>query len=232
MRDKTAKLKKTTKDRKIIMTIAAAAVLTLLFGVLLVQFLAPRRTTVYVFKSSYNAGTALSEEMISPMQVDSKIVIAGNRYDAGNQYVTAAEMNKILKKGDSLRVEVSKGMTLTTSMLTTAGGTSVEANMNKSSIAVTVPVTNTTGVTKEIKPGTYVNVYASTEVGTSLLYEKMRVLEVYRSNGDLNGVSLETNQEQSMKLIYSAKYGEIHLGIVDGSGYQFNEGQNVYKPGN
>ena len=232
MKDKTMQLKKTTQHRKILMTIAAAAILPLLFGILLVQFLVPQRTTVYVFKSGYNAGTALKENMVSPMQVDSKIIVAGNRYDAGNQYVTAAEMRKILKKGDSLRVEVSKGMTLTTSMLTAAGGTSVEANMKKSSIAVTVPVTNITGVTKEIRPGTYVNVYVSTEIGTSLLYEKMRVLEVYKSNGDLTGVSLETNQEQSMKLIYSGKYGEIHLGIIDSSGYQFNEGENIYKPGN
>lgn len=230
MSEKKIRVKK--KDNKIVMTMVIAGILTILLCFGLFQFLMPQRTTVYVFKQSYNAGTALKEEMLSPMQVDSKIVLAGNRYDAGNQYVTPDQYQKILKKGDSLRVEVSKGMTLTTSMLTTAGGTSVEANMKKSSIAVTVPVTNTTGVTKEIKPGTYVNVYVSTEIGTSLLYEKMRVLEVYRSNGDLNGVSLETNQEQSMKLIYSAKYGEIHLGIVDGSGYQFNEGENVYRPGN
>ena len=117
-------------------------------------------------------------------------------------------------------------MPLSLAILSVAGGSNVEMSMDPSKIAVTVPVTNVTGVTNDLKNGTRVNVYATggDTAGTTLLFQNMRVLSVQKdNNGALFSATLEVTADESLKLIYAANYSTLHFGLVDSSGYEFTE---------
>ena len=109
------------------------------------------------------------------------------------------------------------------SFLSVTGGNAIEMSMKSSAIAVTVNVDNISGVTDELGAESRVNVYVSYRAsGTTLLLENMRVLEVYKNNdGSLNSATLEVNNDQALKLIEAQNNGSLHLGLVNGSGYQY-----------
>lgn len=217
---------------KIIKTLAACAIgLSVLLCVLIYQFMAPARDTIYVFNDSYSLGTQVTEDMLSPIQVDATITLAGKKSDVSSAFITPNDYASVIKSGDSLRMDVNKGMPLTTSMLSTTGGSSVEMNMQSDAIAVTIPVDQFSGVTNDLKEGARVNIYASTDSETELIQQNKRILEVYYQDGVIVGVSVEENVSESMELIYAATYGKIYLGLVDGTGYQAVEGEGlVYNP--
>ena len=212
-----------TKNKKILITIVIALIAAILAGISIYFFMSPKRNTVYVFKNSYEAGLSVSSEMLVPIQADSKIIIAGQKNSTNTRFITQAELSEILKTGDTLRVDVTEGMPLMASMLSITGGNSIEMAMSPSGIAVTVPVNDITGVTSELAPGAHVNIYATgVSGGTYLLYENMRILQVFKDKtGELSGVALEVNNEQALTLIGVTKTASIHLGLVNGSGYQY-----------
>lgn len=215
-----------SKNRKIIFILIAAMLTAIIGGVSMYFFLMPQKTTVYVFNDNYEAGEPLTEEMLVPIQADSKIVVAGKQANTSSSFVTGKDIETVLNAGDSLRMDVSKGMPLSLSILSVAGGSNVEMSMDPSKIAVTVPVTNVTGVTNDLKNGTRVNVYATggDTSGTTLLFQNMRVLSVQKdNNGALFSATLEVTADESLKLIYAANYSTLHFGLVDSSGYEFTE---------
>lgn len=212
------------KKNKIIAAFAIVAiVLTILTCYLIYHYLSPNRGTIYVFKSNYPAGTQLTKDMLAPVQVDSTITVAGGRGKIEDQFVTPSQYQQYTTSGDSLRMDVAAGMPLTPSMLSQIGGSSVEMNMQPSSVAVTISVDAITGVTNELKPGSRVNIYTAMDSGIRLILQNMRILATYYSGDSLYGVSVETTKEESMQLIYAASYGSIYLGLVDMNGYQAEE---------
>lgn len=217
---------------KIISIIGACAVIfSILACYLIYQYMSPARSTVYVFNSAYSAGKQVTSDMLNPVQVDSTIVISGKTTNIGNQFVTPEQYASIIQSGDSLRMDVSEGMPLTTSMLSISGGSTVEMNMKSDAIAVTVPVDSFSGITNDLKAGAKVNVYSSTDSKTTLIQQNKRILEVFYDGSNISGVSIEQDIDESMELIYAATYGQIYLGLVDGTGYQSREGDDpVYDP--
>ena len=122
-------------------------------------------------------------------------------------------------------------MPLTTSMLSVSGGSTVEMNMKSDAIAVTVPVNENTGITNDLKEGSHVNIYANLDSKISLIQQNKRILEVFKSDGIITGVSVEENINESMELIYAVTNGSIYLGLVDATGYQSTEGADpTYSP--
>lgn len=214
------------KNRKIIIVLVVALVMAILAGAAIVSYLTPKRTTIYVFKSAYPIGTQITSDMLIPVQVDSSIVIAGREADANERLVTSGDIRALLESGDSLKVSVGEGTPLMKSLLSISGGNSIMMSMKPSSVAVTVAVDNTTGVTQELYSGASVNVYVTSySGGTFLLFEDMRVLDINRkTNGELTSVTLEVTNEQAVKLINSTKNGSIHLGLINPTGYQFEAG--------
>lgn len=200
-----------------------SVVLTILVSYMIYRYMSPSRQTIYVFNGAYSAGDQVTASMLTPIQVDSTITISGRKADVSEQFITPAEYNEIVKSGDSLRMDVGEGMPLTMSMLSVIGGSSIEMNMKPSSIAVTVSVDNVTGISSELKEGSRVNIYSTTNAGVSLILQNMRILTVNKPGGDLESVTVETNLEQSLQLIYYSTYGHIYLGLIDGSGYQAEE---------
>lgn len=213
------------KNKKVMVTIIVAVVAIILATICIFTFLSPQRTTVYVFKDAYPAGTQIKADMFLPMQVDSQIVIAGAKGEMNKRFITSAEFEEVIKTGDSLKMDVGEGAPFMLSFLTTAGGNAIEIAMNPSAVAVTVDVDGVTGVTDDLMAESRVNVYVAYRAsGTSLLLENMRVLSVNKSEaGSLISATIETNNDQALKLIEAQKNGAIHLGLVNGSGYQYTE---------
>lgn len=214
------------KNKKIIMILLTALVIAVIGGIALYMYLVPQKTTVYVFNDNYQAGTALTEKMLTPVQADSKIVVAGKNSNTSSRFVTGADIKAVLNSGDSLRMDVAEGMPLNLSILSVTGGSSVEMNMDPAKIAVTVPVTSITGVTKDLKEGSRVNIYTTggDANGTTLLFQNMRVLSVEKdSNGELSSATIEVSTDESLKLVYAANTSSIYFGLVDSSGYEYTE---------
>lgn len=223
------------KNRKILFIFVAAALVAVMGGVGLYQYLLPQKTTIYVFRGAYKAGEVLTEDMLVPLQCDAHIVVAGKGEDTSSRFVTGKDIAAVLNTGDSLRMDVSEGMPLTLSLLSVNGGSPVEMHMDPSKIAVSVPVTDVTGVTNDLREGSRVNVYAAgvDSVGTSLLFQNMRILAVaHDSSGALTSATIEVDARESLELIYAATYSSVYLGLVDGSGYEYTEEQTPgYAPG-
>lgn len=213
-----------SKNKIISIFIGCAVLFSALACYLIYSYMSPSRGTVYVFNDNYEAGEQINADMLSPLQVDSSIIMAGRTADVSAQFVTPEIYSDIVRSGDSLRIDVGKGMPLTTSMLSVSGGSSVEMNMTSNAVAVTVEVDSYTGVTNDLKEGSRVNVYAMLDSRVTLIQQNKRVLEVYRNGASIIGVSLEENIYESMELIYAANNGSIYLGLVDATGYQAAEG--------
>lgn len=224
------------KNRKIILILVLAFIVAVIGGVALYFYLTPQKTTVYTFKENYSAGTAITQDMLTPVQADANIYYGGAKSDISSYYVTGDNISEVLKSGDSLRTDVVKGMPFTISLLTAGGGSKVEMQMDPTKIAITVPITNITGVTNELKSGSRVNVYVTGEGGgdsevysTKLIFQNMRVLSVsYAQGNTLESATLECNIEQSMELVYYASTYSIYLGLIDGTGYQATSVSNPF----
>lgn len=215
-----------SKNQKIICVFIAFIICSVLSGYFIFQYLSPQRTTIYVFNNDYEAGTQITEGMLTPMQVDSNIVLNGLKSDVSLRFVTNANYQEIIYSGDSLRMDVGEGSPLMESMLSISGGSSVEMNMKTTAVGVTIGVNNITGITNELKSGSRVNIYMSIDGMTTLILENMRVLNVAHNNGTIVSVTIECDIEESLLLINANTYGTLHLGIVDNTGYQYSEEKN------
>lgn len=215
-------MKGTTRNKKILIVILAALLFCAIatFGVY--QILTPQRTTIYVFNDNYAAGTLVTEKMLTSVEVDSNIVVSGNRLSTGDYYVTSANYKSVLTSAGVLRNDVYAGNALMSTMLTTTGGNRIEMTMKKNAVAVTIGANFITGITNELSAGSRVNVYANYNDSTTLLLESVRVLSVGRESGVINSLTLEVDISQSLLLIHAYTYGSIHLGLVDATGYQYS----------
>lgn len=216
------------------MIIVLAVIFAIAGGAGIYSYLSPQRTTMYVFNANYEAGTQLTSEMLTAVQVDSKIIMEGSSTDASSTFVTGATITEVLKKGQSIKMNVTEGLPLTNSLLSVSGGSKVEADMDPSKIAVTVSLSETTGVTNDLKESSRVNIYTIRNNAAVLILQNMRILSVNRdSNGAITGATVECDADQSLKLIYAASNSTIYFGLVESSGYQATEeAEPSYAPGN
>lgn len=216
-----------SKNRKIIIVLVLALIVSLAGSFLLYTYLTPQKTTVYVFNNNFETGTIVTESMLTAVQCDSNILVAGAKAGTGSQFVTGGSLKTVLNTGDTLRMDVSAGMPLTTAMLSVNGGTSIEMSMDPSKIAVTIPVNNATGVSNGLREGSRVNVYSVNDIGAVLILQNMRVLAV-KSGDEVRNVTIEVTADQSLRLIYYIANSTIYLGLVDNGGYDYVEDMSSY----
>lgn len=206
----------------------------LMLGVLVAfmtySFLSTAKTTIYVFKDNYPAGTKITENILVPQEIDSRIVVEVARQNGGVVYITDANKDEVI--GSFLITDVVKGTPLLSSMSDKLGGSPPEVRLSPNHVAVTVPGDNITGVNPFIKHGARVNVYAGFETDNSpveyLLLQNVKVLdvqyaEVNNSNTNtptLSGITLEVTPEQSIALQYACEFGKIRLGLVKAGQYK------------
>ena len=217
------------KNNKIIAVLAIAVVLAIAAAVCIIMVLSPQRTKIYVFNDSYKAGTALTQKMLTTVEVDSSVIVAKSTSSTDNFFITDSTLESVLKNNDSLKMDVSDGMPLMKSMLSVTGGNTIEMNMSPSKIALSVSINNVTGVTSELTAGSSVNVYVIKATGSSyLLFENMRLLDVSKSSSSdtLSTATLEVSNAQALKLLDAMTTGDLYLGLVNSSGYQYTLGSD------
>lgn len=210
------------KNKKILICILVAVISAVVASVLIFTFLLPARTTMYVFNDSYEAGTPITGSMLTPVQADSKIVVAGSSNGASSHFVTSENYNQIVSSDDVLKFDVSKGDCLMTSMVSSQASNRIVLRMDATSVAITIPVNNTTGVSSSIKPESRVNVYVTyNSGGTYLLLENVRILSVSSKDGEVNGYTLELNNQQAVMIIDAVNTGTVYCGLTNGEGYMY-----------
>lgn len=215
------------KNKKIVIVLAVALVCLVVAAALLVGFLTPIRTTFYVFKDSYKAGTAITGDMLTPVQADSRIVVAGGSGEAGTYFITAENLKDYVQKGDVLRADVKKGEALMIDHVSKSGSSEVEVKMDPNAVVITVPVNSIKGVTPDLKSESHVNVYVSYKTGeTELLLENIRVLSVQKNEDSLEGASLELSHVEALAVVAAVESGNLYLGIVNSEGYIY-ENENL-----
>ena len=215
------------KNKRIIGILLLGIAVAAAAGFFLYQYLKPLKKTIYVFNDNYKAGQVVTDEILTPVQVDAKIVVAGADADVSTQFITGANKKEFLEqKENALRMDVAKGMPLTQAMLSVDGGSYIEMNMDGQKVAVSVPITSVSGVSDDLSNGSRVNIYATgtSENGrleTKLIFENMRILSVERdSNGSISAATIEVTTDESLKLINAATVSSLYFGLVNGSGYQ------------
>lgn len=212
------------KNKKILIVIAIAIVCLIIATICLVAFLSPARTTYYVFKKNYEAGTTITSSMLVPVEADSTLVVATSKTNSTAYYITTENFSKSVKSGDVLRCDVIKGEALQATHISSKGGTDIEIKMSPSSVAITIPVSSITGVTDDLDAEAHVNVYAMyTNGSVQLALENIRVLSVAKSDGNLNGVTLELDKEQAETALEAINAGSLYLALVNHDGYQYSE---------
>lgn len=208
------------KNKKIIVAVALAAVFAIAACVCVYLFLSPQRTTFYVFKEDYAIGTPITSTMFYPVQADSKIIVAGSAQNNGEYFITSENYIAMVQNA-VLKQNVSKGEAFMTSQISTSNRNEVEIRMTPSAIAVTVPVTNVTGVTLDLTAESRINVYVTTNAGTTyLMLENVRVLATDRADAGLMSATLQldTNQ-QATALINAINTSNVHFGLINIEGY-------------
>jgi len=216
--------KGTVKNKKIIVVILVAVLCCVIATFGLYKILTPQRTTIYIFNDNYSAGTLVTENMLTAVEIDQTLVVNSNQLSANDYFVTAANYRAVLTSAGVLRNDVYSGNALMSSMLTTTGGNAIEMTMKSNAVAVTIGANYVTAITSELSSGSRVNVYVTYEdSGTTLLLQNIRILSVGREGGVINSVTLEVDISQSLQLIYAYTTGSVHLGLVDATGYQYSE---------
>ena len=215
-------IKRAPKNKAPLIILSFGIILALIAVWLIANFLTPKRTTVYVFNNGYKAGTEIKTTMLTAMQVDSTLIVAGNETSLSGYFITSDNISKLVKAGDTLRFDVGKGKPFMASDIASYGTNEVEVRLAETSIGITIAVDNITGVTPNLKAESHVNVYSAQRNGlTQLILENIRVIAVNNSNGALSSVTLELNNDQAKALISAKTVGTIQLGIVNGNGYQY-----------
>ena len=199
-----------SKNKKILMVLIIALVLSVLAGVGVFTLINSQKTTIYSFNGDFKAGTKITDSMFTPIQVDKKVVETNRNSDISNYYITASSFNKIISDGDYLRSNVSANEILSKAMLVTNSGNEIEASMQNDKVALTLSVDSITGEKNSTDPKTEV-------------FEKMKILEVQQEANETNtlkSITVECTNEQSQKLVSFAQNGYIYMGLINVTGYQ------------
>lgn len=218
------------KNKKILIVIGVAILSAIVACVLIFTFLSPTRTTVYLFNGSYEAGTQLTSNMLTPVQADSNIIVAGTSVSTGTHFVTRDNYVKVVTEGDTLKYDVYKGDCLMTSMLSSQADNRIALNMNPTSVAVTIPVNNASGVANTIKAENHVNVYVTyNSGGTYLLLENARILCVLSDDTGVTGYTLELNNQEAVRVIDAINTGSVYCALTNSEGYIYESALDINK---
>ena len=95
------------KNKQILIAIALAVVFALCAAYGVYRILVPQRTTIYVFNDVYTTGTQVTADMLTPVQAEASVIVAGGTADASSQFITSAEYRDMLQSGNSLRIDVA-----------------------------------------------------------------------------------------------------------------------------
>lgn len=206
-----------TKNKKIVLVLLAAIILCVSSGFVVYRAFTFQKVNIYVFNGTYEAGTKLTKDMYSTIEVDKTVVTNGVKDSIRNVFISDEKtMGNLI--GDTLRISTYEGMPITRAMFSTAGGSNIEMQLAEGKIAVTVGINNITGVTNDLRANSYVDVVILGEQGTETI-ENMRIVNVYKSDDvNISSVTFECSADNYVKIAEAANKSTIHLGLIKGFG--------------
>lgn len=212
-----------SKNKKILMVLIVACVLMVLTGVGIFTLINSQKVTIYSFNADYKAGQPITESMLTPIQVDKKIVEANRTGDVSTYFITSKNFKQVTSSGDYLRSDVKQNQLLTKSLTVTNSGNQIEMSMATDKTALTLSVDSITGVTSDLMAGSYVNIYCgSTKEGAvPQVYERMKILEITKNDtNELSSVTIECTKDEGINISSYAQNGYIYMALINITGYQ------------
>lgn len=215
-----------SKNKKIVIVLVIAVIAAILAGFGTFSLIVSQKTTIYTFNASYKAGTAITSSMLTPIQVDKRIVSEGASNDLSTVFVTAKNIENVLSSNDTLRNSVANGTILTPALLTQKGGNDIENSMKSDAVCITIGVNNITGITNDLNSGSYVNINCVSDNKCTTI-ECQRIIDVFKDDsGVIQTVTIECDYATQQALAIASANGKIHLALVNASGYQYNTSTN------
>lgn len=213
-----------------------------IFGILIAYFtydyLKGAKTNIYLFANSYEAGTTITRDMLTTLEVDATMVdnLAYSSQEA--KYVTDSDLKEIIAAGDTLGTDVYAGTPFMTTETSTIGGSSVERRLGDYKTAITIPVNNISGVSPEISAGAKINIYTCYTTSSyqveELLFQNVKILEV-QATGDkesgytLSAITIEINPEDALQLLHAINYQKLDITLLKSGKYNQISNNSVYK---
>lgn len=176
------------KNKKIILVILVAVLCCCVATYSLYELLTPQRTTIYTFNGDYSAGTLVTNDMLTPVEIDQTLIVNSNQMSAGDYFVTSANYQNVITSAGILRSDVHSGNALMSSMLTTTGGNSIEMSMKQNAVAITIGanyiIDEDLRLRKAVQRTKVVTVYsAKGGVGKTSIATELAVCLALTSNG-------------------------------------------------
>ena len=213
-----------------------------LFGALIAYFtygyLKGEKTNIYLFANDYEAGTTITREMLTTLEVDATMVENLAYSSNSAKYVTDSDLAAIIDAGDTLGTDVYAGTPFMTTQTATIGGSSVERRLGDYMTAITIPVNNISGVSPEISAGAKINIYSSYSTDDyeveELLFQNVKILEV-QATGDeesgyvLNAITIELQPKDALVLLHSINFRKIDITLLKSGKYTPISDNSVYK---
>ena len=202
------------------------------------SYLSTQKTNIYLFKGDYEAGTPISKDMFTTLEVDYDMVTQLVKATNSAKYVTQNDMSKILNEGDYLAMDVYQYTPFMTTQIATIGGSTVERRLSDYKTAITIPVNNISGVSSEINAGARINIYASYETETfqvvQLLFQNVKILDVLATGNssdgyNLSGFTIEIDPEDAPILLHAINNWEIDITLLKSGAYETMTTSSIYK---
>lgn len=205
------------------------------------SYLSTAKTYIYLFKDDYESSTPIKESMLIPIEVDADMVLDLAYKTKGTldaKYITADDLVAIIQKGDSLGVDVYKGTPFMTTQAATIGGSTVERRLSDYKTAITIPVTNISGVSPEINAGARINIYASYDTDSyqveELLFQNVKILDVQAIGNEeegyqLSAFTIEVDPQDAMKLLHAINNWKIDITLLKSGAYEVMTTSSIYK---
>ena len=203
------------------------------FGTGLYMYLQTQRSTIYLFKDNYKAGTLLSGEMLGAQEIDTETYYA--MLNGGlAMYVTKEELTQAISNREHLATDVVKGLPVTTNVLVTSGGSGVESRLSENKVAVEVPAAKVSGLSgNEVGVGSRVNIstyYSVDEVSENdLIFQDLLVLDtITDEEGNVSAIFVECEPKDSVMLQYALVAETVSVSILKPGAYKPVKGNDTY----
>lgn len=202
-----------------------AIIVALAAGFLVYQWLGTKKSTIYIFKGDYKAGTQIAGDMLSKMSIDSDAYDAMGHNEAGIAYMTADEISAHIASGDRLAVDVVQYMPVMTNLFISSGGTGVESRLDDNKVGVEILASKVYGLSgNEVRVGSRVNISSNFEFENTkendLIFQDVLVLDVtYDDDGNIAAIYVEVEPKDSVMLQHALINETVSVAVLKTGAY-------------
>lgn len=213
-------------------TLLFIVVLGLVFAFGFYVYAKTLKTEIYVFNDGYRAGTVVSADMFSPLEIDNKLVNLMNEQSGYASYSSMEELNEKIRRAERLKTDVVPGLPATSNLFSDSFSGTVESHLSDNLVSVELYAGKVSGLSgREIYTGTRVNLLASAKSGadytTEVLFQDVPVVSVTEDgNGRTESIFVELQPDESLKLVNALYTKDLTVSIIkQGSYLPLKEGE-------